>query len=211
MKLLLTSAGITNDSIKSALISLVRKTPRATKIGFIPTAANAEPGNKDWFLAQLDDLRKAGYTWIDIIDPTVPEINWRNRLREVDVLFVSGGNTFYLLDQFRKTGFDKYLNQVGREKIYVGVSAGTIIATPTIEIASMPPGDMNLPGIENLRALRYVNFEVEPHCDNRRFSSVEYYSKTRSNQVYGIDDQTAIKVNDDKLEVVSEGKWRLYN
>jgi dipeptidase E len=129
----------------------------------------------------------------------------------VDVLLISGGNTFYLLDQFRKTGFDKYLSQFVKEKVYVGVSAGTIIATPTIEIATMPPGDLNVPGLENLRALRYVNFEVEPHCDVRRFSSVEYYSKTRSNQVYGIDDQTAIKVVGGIAEVISEGKWRLYN
>lgn len=211
MKLLLTSAGLTNDSIKDALVSLLKKTPRSTKIGFIPTAANAEGGSKDWFLAQFDNLRKYGYTNIDIIDPSASGVDWRTRVREVDVIFVGSGNTFHLLDQFRKTGFDRWLIQAGRDKVYVGVSAGSIIATPTIEIASMPPGDANLPDLKNLRALRLVNFELEPHCDHGRFASVEYYAKSRSNDVYALDDKSAIKVEGDKVEVVSEGKWKLYS
>jgi len=211
MKLLLTSGGITNPSIKDALISLVRKTPRATKIGFIPTAMNSANGNKDWFIAQLTNLRENGYTWIDIVDPSAPGVNWRARLREVDVIFVSGGNTFHLLDQFRKTGFDRWLNQAVKEKVYVGVSAGTIIATPTIDIASLPPSDPNLPQLENLRALRFVPFEIEPHCDSPRFSSVEFYSKTRNNSVYALDDNSAVRINGDKIDVVSEGVWKLYD
>ena len=211
MKLLLTSGGITNPSIKDALVSLVRKTPRATKIGFIPTAMNSANGNKDWFIDQLTNLREYGYTWIDIVDPSAPGVNWRARLREVDVIFVSGGNTFHLLDQFRKTGFDRWLNQAVKEKVYVGVSAGTIIATPTIDIASLPPSDPNLPQLENLRALRFVPFEIEPHCDNARFSSVEFYSKTRNNAVYALDDNSAVRINGDKIDVVSEGVWKLYD
>jgi len=172
---------------------------------------NSANGNKDWFIDQLTNLREYGYTWIDIIDVSAPGVNWRTRLREVDVIFVSGGNTFHLLDQFRKTGFDRWLNQAVKEKVYVGVSAGTIIATPTIDIASLPPSDPNLPQLENLRALRFVPFEIEPHCDNARFSSVEFYSKTRNNAVYALDDNSAVRINGDKIDVVSEGVWKQYD
>ena len=210
MKLLLTSSGITNQSIKDALVDLVRKTPRSTKIGFISTAANVEEGNKDWFLTQLDDLRRFGYEWIDIIDPSANNVDWRTRVREFDVIYVSGGNTFHLLDQFRATGFDRWLIQVAREKVYIGASAGSMVATPTIEVASLPPGDINIPKLTNLRGLRLVDFELEPHCDIRRFSAVEEYATARNRKIYAIDDETAVKVVDGVAEVVSEGKWKFY-
>jgi dipeptidase E len=210
MKLLLTSGGIMNNAIKNALQSLIARTPQSTKIGFIPTAANVEPGNKDWFLSQLDNLRKFGFSWIDIIDPSSADTDWRARLRDVDVVFVSGGNTFHLLNQFRKTGFDKWLKTAVKEKVYVGVSAGSIIATPTIDVAAIPPGDPNLPNIENLRGLNFVGFEVEPHCSGGRFATIEYYAQSRSNPVYAIDDETALKVDGKSVEVVSQGKWKLY-
>lgn len=210
MKLLLTSAGITNQSIKEALIDLVRKTPRSTKIGFIPTAANVGEGHKDWFITQLDDLRRYGYEWIDIIDPSANNVDWRTRVRDLDVIYVSGGNTFHLLDQFRATGFDRWLIQVAREKVYIGASAGSIVATPTIEAASIP-GDINIPKLTNLRGLRLVDFELVPHCDIRQFALVEEYAAVRSRIVYALDDETAIKVVDGVAEVVSEGKWRLFS
>lgn len=212
MKLLLTSSGIVKSSIAKALAELVGKTPSETKIGFIPTAANAEEGNKDWFINQFVNLWRFGYSSIDIIDFSAADINWRQRLVDVDVVFVSGGNTFHLLNQARKTGFDTWLNEQKDSKVFVGVSAGTILMTPTIEIAGLEPGpDDNLPKISDLTGMNWVNFEIEPHCDSERFDVVEGYAKGCDNPVYAIDDQTAIKVVDSAVEVVSEGVWRSYN
>ena len=70
MKLLLTSNGISNQSIANALESLADKKANAIKIGFIPTAANVEGKNKDWFVNQFINLRKFGFNWIDVIDPS---------------------------------------------------------------------------------------------------------------------------------------------
>ena len=106
MKLLLTSAGITTQAIADKLLELVGSNK---KIGFITTAANVEPGNKDWYLNQILNLQKYGFEWIDLIDPSAPGVDWRERLDEVGAVFVSGGNTFHLLDQARKTGFDTWL------------------------------------------------------------------------------------------------------
>ena len=147
----------------------------------------------------------------DIIDPTAADVDWEKRLEEVNVVFLSGGNTFHLLNQVHKTGFDKWLVKNLDTKVYVGGSASTILVTPTIEIASMPPGDPNLPGLKDLTGLNWVNFEVEPHCDKNRFAVVEKYATTKPYPVYAIDDETAIKMDGEKIEVVSEGSWMKFN
>ena len=163
MKLLLTSAGITNDSIAKSLQKLLNKPPLECRVGFIPTAANVEEGNKDWFINQFTNLQKYGFNWIDIIDISAPLIDWKRRLEEVDVIFVSGGNTFYLLDQIRKTGFDLWLKENIEKKVYVGASAGTIVTTPTIGVSSSAPADPNISEIKNLEGLKLVDFEISPH------------------------------------------------
>jgi len=211
MKLLLTSSGVKNPAIAAALLELVGKPASQTKIGFIPTAANAEVGNKDWLINQFGCLWRYGFSWIDIVDPTAAEVDWQARLAEVDVVYISGGNTFHLLDQVRKTGLDKWLAQVLESKVYVGGSASTILMTPTIAVAGLEPGDENLPGLTDLAGLGYVDFEVEPHCDATRLISVGDYAKTTPNPVYAIDDETAIQVVDGGVTVISRGSWKLYD
>lgn len=210
MKLLLTSAGVNKRSIAAALDELVGRPKSEVKVGFIPTAANAEEGNKDWLISQFLNLWRNGYTWIDVVDFSADGVDWQTRLADADVLYLSGGNTFHLLDQARKTGFADWLRKNLDRKVYVGGSASTILVTPSIEVAAMEPGDPNLPGLTDLTGLGLVDFEVEPHCDMMRFDIVEKYAAGRPNPVYAIDDQTAIKVVDDRVEVVSEGFWKLF-
>lgn len=161
MKLLLTSAGITTQTIADKLLELADG--GNAKVGFITTAANAEPGNKDWYINQILNLQKYGFDWIDFIDPSAADIDWKTRLQEVGIVFVSGGNTFHLLDQARKTGFDAWLKANIENIVYVGVSAGSIIATPSIGVAPIDNGDDNTPGITDLTGLHFVDFEVSPH------------------------------------------------
>lgn len=211
MKLLLTSAGITNDSIAKSLFKLANKPAAELRVAFIPTAANVEDGNKvAWFFRQYEDLRRIGIEWIDMVDFADADVDWRSRLDACDVLYLTGGNTFYLLDQIRKQKFDGYLSKTLTEKVYVGGSASSITMTPSIDVAAIPPGDPNLPGLTDLTGLSYVDFEIEPHCDEARFDTVESYSKEHSKKIYAVDDSTAIEVMDNKVAVVSEGKWRLF-
>lgn len=207
---MLTSGGIRNQSIADALSSLVDKSAGEAKVAYIPTAANAEEGNKDWFINQFLCLWRYGYNWIDVIDPSAADIDWRARMKDIDVIFVSGGNTFHLLNQYRVTGFGEWLMENLASKVYVGVSAGTIITTPTIKIASVEPCDQNLAKLSDLTGLGWVDFEIEPHCDTARFEVVEAYAKESPHPVYAIDDSTAIQVVDDKVTVVSEGAWKRY-
>lgn len=210
MKLLLSSAGLTNKTIADGLVKLVGKPAGDTKVALIPTAALAEEGNKDWFVGQFLKLYDAGYTWVDMVDPSASEIDWQTRLSDVDVIFVSGGNTFYLLDQWRKTGFGEWLGQNLHDKVYVGVSAGTIITTPDISVSTIEPADKNLPGIKDLTGMGWVDFEVEPHCEGARFDTIKEYAVDRPGMVYAIDDATAVQVVDGEVSVLSEGRWDIF-
>ena len=209
MKLLLTSAGITNDALAKALTRLTGKKPEAVKVGFIPTAANVEEGNKDWFIGQITNLTKYGYNWIDIIDPSAAGVDWENRLNETDVIFISGGNTFHLLDQVRKTGLSDWLIEHKQDKIFVGSSAGSILMTPKIAVANVEPGDPNLANITDLQGLGWVSFEISPHVPEMvsEEASTQYQSTTGC-ELYLIDDNTGIMVDDENITVVTEGKWK---
>jgi peptidase E len=68
MKLLLTSGGLTNESISDVLFDLVGKKPEETSVVFIPTASNVETGDKDWLIDDLKNLQKQNFKQIDIAD-----------------------------------------------------------------------------------------------------------------------------------------------
>lgn len=88
MRLLLTSSGITNTSIANALFELTGKKPEETTVVFIPTASNVEPGNKDWFITDLINLKKQNFKSIEITDiSAVEEKIWKESLERADVLF----------------------------------------------------------------------------------------------------------------------------
>lgn len=210
MKLLLTSAGLRNQDLASALVELVGKPAGETKVGFIPTAENVEHGSKDFLLSQYDSLRRYDYNWIDVIDPSAEGTNWQERLEAVDVIFVSGGNTFYLLEQARRTGFGEWLKQNVGDKVYVGVSAGSIIVTPSIAIASIDDGDENNVGLTDLAGLSFVDFEVSPHTPEWvSYEANQDYAKSTTNVLHLIDDETGLKVTNGSVVVVGAGNHRI--
>lgn len=213
MKLLLTSAGLSDSKIADALAELVAKPSSDVKVGYIPTAANAEEGNKDWVIKDFINFWRFGYHQIDIVDISAADVNWQDRLKGVDIVALSGGNTFHLLNQVRRTGFDQWLGKNLKNKVYVGGSASSILATPSIGVAGIGTfGDKNTPGLKDLSALDYVNFEIVPHVPGwGTYKDCEDYAKSTKNVVYALDDLSAIKVDGNKFEVVSAGTWRIYN
>src|SRR3989344_1218655 len=98
MKLLLTSAGVTNKKIADALLELVGKKAEEINIAFIPTAANANRDNKVYLIDNLYQLKQQNYKCIDLVDiSALPKWNWQPRLEMADVLFFSGGDSSHLM------------------------------------------------------------------------------------------------------------------
>src|SRR5215207_5902920 len=219
MRFLLTSAGIKNTSIHDALVDLLGKPIAESSALCIPTAIYANPGGAGlaWrFISGREDrtpMCELGWKSLGVLEltalPSIDEERWVPLVQETDVLLASGGDALYLCHWMRQSGLADLLPSLD-EMVWVGLSAGSMVMTPRIGddfVGWKPPtaGDETL-GI--------VDFSIFPHLDNEDLPSntianAERWAAGFSGPAYAIDDQTAIKVTDGTVEVVSEGHWKL--
>lgn len=227
MKLLLTSHGLSNNSINNAFSELIGKKPSDTKVAFIPTAAICDRGDKYWLIDNLHQLRSYGYH-VDIIEIAVltPQAI-EDALNDSDAIFVSGGNPFYLSYWMQKKGLFELLPKLLKTKVYAGISAGSMIAGSSFMLSSkaLEHGileesdydDVGPMGEASAKTLNFVNFVFKPHLNSMHHAeerSEEYVRKLAAKTdklIYTIDDQSAIKIVDGKIEVISEGEWLILN
>lgn len=213
MTLLLTSNGI-KGKIVDIFPTLLKKPASEYSVVFDITAAYGEEDNPQWFGKFRDQLHQLGITEIEDLDlRNKNQDEVEELLSAKDMLFVNGGNTFFLLEGMRKSGFEKALKKfLSEDKLYVGVSAGGIVVTPSIAIAGVENGDFNNVGMHDFTGLNIVDFEFSPHVpDMISYDSVEEYSKTTPHKVYAVDDYAAVLVQDGKVSVIGDGKYKIYN
>lgn len=217
MKLLLTSNGLCNDSISNAFFELVGKDPGDTIVTFIPTASNVVNITKTWFVNDLTNITKHNIKKLNIADiSAIPEKIWLPQFEEADVLFFSGGNSTHLMYHLQESGLQKMLPDLLKTKVYTGISAGSIVATPSLALSSDNRKEeyKELFRLSMEEALGLVNFHVRPHLNSEYFPDVRKdvvaeRAKIVPEPVYAIDDETAIKVDGDKIEIISEGEYHI--
>lgn len=218
MKLLLTSAGISNKSIHTALLDLLGKPVAEANALFVPTAIygikNSSNIVRGVICGELGDpFCNLGWRQLGLLEltalPTIKEEVWMAQLHETDVLLVGGGDCQYLTYWMQHSGLAVMLPSLLNKIVYVGLSAGSMIMSSygtTYNNHTLP---------ENTdKCLGFVDFAIHPHLDYPTFpdNSMENYTKlaaTLPMPSYLIDDQTAIKVVDGNIEVISEGNWKL--
>jgi dipeptidase E len=142
--------------------------------------------------------------------PSIKEELWVPMLRETDALLVGGGDCQYLCYWMQQSGLADLLPSLLRKTVYVGLSAGSMIMTRF----GTTYGNHILPA-ESDRSLALLDFALHPHLDHEWFpenslANMKKLAATIPVPSYAIDDQTAIKVNDGIVEVVSEGHWKLF-
>jgi dipeptidase E len=148
--------------------------------------------------------------------PTIQRQSWVPMLRETDALLVWGGDVLYLRHWMQASGLADLLPSLS-ETVYVGVSAGSIVLTPyncdaEFDLQFVPEGsDM---GEDAGAGIGLVDFALRVHLDSDGFddstlAEVEKWAAGIPAPTYAIDDDTAIKVTDETVEVVSEGNWKL--
>lgn len=216
MKLFLTSAGLSNQKLVDAFENLVGLSKDQIKIAFIPTAANVEPGNKDWQIEDYSNLNKQGYV-VDIVDiSALPKDIWLPRLEEANVIFVGGGNTFHLNQWLEKSGLKDLLPELIKTRVYAGISAGSMLACKwnSTELDTQLY-DEQPEKIDKYDSLGLVDFYIFPHFNSEEFPRVnsdEINNLTKQIQmpIYALDNNSAVVVNEDKIEVISEGKWEKF-
>ena len=219
MKLLLTSAGIKNASIQDALVELLGKPIAESDALCIPTALYGHPmagPRQAWqcISGQERGTPTVGLGWksMGVLEltalPSLDAERWVPLVRETDVLLVEGGDAAYLCHWMRASGLTDLLPSLP-ETVWVGVSAGSMVLTPRIGEDFVnwhsPAGD---------RTLGVVDFSIFPHLDNpdlpwNTMAAAEEWAAGLSGSAYAVDDETAIKVVDGTVEVVSEGNWKL--
>ncbi len=218
MKLLLTSSGLANDSIANTLFDLVGKPPKDTTVVFVPTASNVVTGDKDWLINDLLNLKKQNFKSIEITDiSAVDEKIWRPSFERADVLFFEGGNTYHLMKWLNKSGLTKLLPELLEDKVYVGASAGSMVTNPDLALKlSQLIYDEDLERLDEMRGLDLVDFYFLPHLNSEWFKKmrkedIEKVAKETGRTIYALDDESALKIIDDKIEIISEGEWAVFN
>jgi dipeptidase E len=219
MKLLLTSAGIKNKSIHDTLVELLGKPIAESSALCIPTATYSNlggPGTAWRFITgqATTPMCELGWRSLGVLEltalPSIEEDRWVPEVQETDVLLVNGGDALFLAYWMRQSGLADLLPSL-RDTVWAGLSGGSMVMAPSIGedfIRWRPPegGD---------RALGVVDFAIFPHLDHERMpensmADAERWAAEMPGPSYAIDDQTAIKVIDGDVKVVSEGHWKLF-
>lgn len=220
MKLLLTSAGITNASIRDALLDLLGKPIAECDALCIPTASYAMAGGAGmaWAFVSGSESRnpmcELGWRSLGLLEltalPSIERDLWVPAVELADALLINGGDPLYLSHWMQRSGLADLLPTL-RQVVYVGLSAGSMVVAPAIGeefVGWRPPAGGD-------RTLGLVEFALFPHLDNpdlpgNTIDAAEAWAGKVSVPAYAIDDHTAIKVSDGGLEVVSEGRWKRF-
>lgn len=219
MKYLLTSAGIKNTSIHDALVELLGKPIAESSALCIPTAIypfSVGPSMAYRFISgsASSPLTELGWKSLGVLEltalPSIKRENWVAPVEETDALLVYGGDVLYLCRWLRESGLADLLPSL-RETAYVGVSAGSMVTAP---VFGETYDDPNTPFVID-KGLGLVDSALLPHLDHEDHpesstANVERMAAEVPVPTYAIDDETAIKVVDGDVEVVSEGQWKLF-
>lgn len=221
MKLLLTSAGVTNPTILAALEELLGKPVSESTALCIPTAQYGHPwvgpGIKAWeFISGRSENPMVDLGWrsVGVLEltalPSIDEERWKPLVLETDVLLVAGGDALYLKHWIQQSGLADMFPSLTKT-VWVGMSAGSMVMTPQIgrEFVGWKPttGDDS--------ALGVVRFSICPHlvpdgASGNSLAAAEKWAAGIRHPSYAIDDQTAISVSDDAMDVLTEGIWRYF-
>jgi dipeptidase E len=219
MKLLLTSAGIKNESINKALVDLLGKPIEDCNALCIPTASYGHPMGGPaaaWrFITgrATTPMCELGWKSLGVLEltalPSIDREQWVPLVEETDVLLAGGGDSLYLAHWMRESGLSDLLPSL--RAVWAGFSGGSMVMTPHIgedEVLWKPPGGGDA-------ALGVVDFAIFPHLDHpnlpdNSMADAEKWAARLSVPAYAIDDQTAIQVTDGAVEVISEGHWKFF-
>jgi dipeptidase E len=213
MKLLLTSGGLVNNSIRHALVDMMGKPIAEATALFVPTAE--QPLGPFFVGRSAQNLLQQEWKAFGVLEltalPSIPQDAWLPHLAAADVLLVGGGDPLYLCYWIQQSGLADRLRDL-RETVYVGMSAGSMVLAPHIgqEFVNWRPPT----GGDSDQTLGLVEFAMFPHLDNpdlpkNTLAVAEKWAAALTVPGYVVDDATAIQVIDGEVDVISEGQWHL--
>jgi len=220
--MLLTSAGMRNEILSAALADLVGTPFAEASVVFIPTASVADAGDHGWLVEDLNRLHGFGWRELDILELNgLPRQMVLERLRRADVIYAEGGNHYHLANSIIVNGLAAEMAAVLEAKVYVGVSAGSMIFSRNLSEktgeAFGEHDDLRILGETRARSpFGLFDWYLKPHLNSPGFPDrtaawFEAVAAKLDFPVYAIDDDSAVRVRGDETDVVSDGAWRLLN
>lgn len=186
------------------LLPLFEKSLAGKTVSFIPTASTVEKVTF-YVRAGKEALEKLGMI-VDVLDVSTESTDEiRRRITANDCMYVSGGNTFFLLQELKRTGADAVIvRAVKGGKLYIGESAGSIVASKNIEYIKAMDSSKKAPELTNFDALGLTDFYTVPHVRNFPFKKaakkiIDEYSASLN--LLAIANDEAILVEGDALRV----------
>lgn len=197
-KILLTSCGTTSENLKNRTKELFDKDASQMKVLYITVAADVEKTDPSWMQEEFDEFLELG---IKSENVTEYKMNYEISVKDFDLIYMMGGNTFYLLKKIRKTAFDKkIIEAIENGIIYLGSSAGTNIVGSSVELAL--PYDDNDGYVTDFTGLKLLDGMTIPHANQKRALVNKQIEDNVGNKVYPIEDGKAILIIDDKIELI---------
>lgn len=171
---------------------------------FIPTASIPEEVVHYVHTAKKE-FKKLGVVLeeLDVAAASPEEI--KEKLERNDFIYISGGNTFFLLQELRRSGADKIIKeQVNSGKLYIGESAGAIVTSPNIEYVRFMDNKEKATKLKTFEGLNLVEFYPVPHYSNEPFKDSATATITQYNSTLNllpISNTQAIKVKENDVVV----------
>jgi dipeptidase E len=194
------------DKILPKVSFIFDKPLNKLKVTCIPTAANVyAEADKDWLDREMQSFYDLGIALdkFDLVGKNKSDVE--QQLNNSDVVYVTGGNTYYLLEHMKKCDFKSVItDRVNNGLIYIGGSAGAITACPQIDfIRNMD--DKSEASLDNFDGLNLVDLKIMPHIDHDKYGSMakEILKDMRSDNEYfiGLRDSQALVIMDNYIEI----------
>ena len=156
--------------VADLLLPLLPKKPNELRLAFIPTAADPY-SNKPWMYEDRNKLVAMGFIMKDVDIKNKTKEQLTEELQDIDIIFVSGGNTYYLLEYVQKSGFGDVVKKlIEGGVVYIGSSAGSALACPTIEYIE-DFDDRSIAHLNSFEGLSLTKKLILPHYGEEKEES----------------------------------------
>ncbi|MDF0480187.1 Type 1 glutamine amidotransferase-like domain-containing protein [Vagococcus sp. PNs007] len=200
-----------NIYLVSSLVAVIEKLERefgeslvGKTMTFIPTAGKVEEIKS--YIEEAFNVFKSKGMEVTVLDISLSSFEeCQTTIEQNDLIYVSGGNTFYLLEELRDKGVDKVLtDEITKGKTYIGESAGAIILSPTIDYIEKMDDKTKAPHLKSSQGLNVVNFSPLPHVGHKYLGE---YASDISDNYHGKEE--LVPFSDDQLIIVNSESYAI--